>query len=269
MVPLLALPAHPDLILGGHDHEGMEVDVDGRLLLKGSADATSVQVVWVTVDADGGIAVDAELRALGPQLPERDPAVAARIASWADRLSADFCAGAELPAGCLSDRLGTAATPLVAEETTIRKRETSLANYLADLALAASPGADLALLNTGGMRLNQDVPAGPITRQVLEELFQYPTDLVVLTLTGAQVVAALENGVSKWPGSGRFPAVAGVRFRHDVTSGAITDVSVGGAPLDLERRYSAVVGTFIAGGGDGYAMLTDAPRKAVAGDFLN
>ena len=44
-------------------------------------------------------------------------------------------------------------------------------------------------------------------------------------------------------------------------------MTIGGAPIDPARTYRIAVGAYIAGGGDGYAMLKSAKRipNAVAG----
>ena len=69
---------------------------------------------------------------------------------------------------------------------------------------------------------------------------------VVLGLTGTQLLATLENGVSMHPRlEGRFLQVSGVSFEFDPTrpaGGRITDgsVAVGGAPLGLSREYKVI-----------------------------
>ncbi len=73
-----------------------------------------------------------------------------------------FCGKVNRPAGCLSEVVGQARTKLVAEELEIRKYETNLGNWIADLARSAYQDADIAFLNSGALRLNQDIPPGPI-----------------------------------------------------------------------------------------------------------
>jgi hypothetical protein len=82
-------------------------------------------------------------------------------------------------------------------------------------------------------------------------------------VTGAQLLAALENGVSAYPKmEGRFPCVAGVRFVFDPQRppGARIDaavVRVDGQPLDLGRTYRLATKTYLASGRDGYGALVD------------
>lgn len=94
-------------------------------------------------------------------------------------------------------------------------------------------------------------------------MLPYPDGLVVVGLTGAQVVAALENGVSQHPKlDGRFPCVSGVRFAFDTTkepgSRIVREsVVVHAKPIELEREYTVATTWFLSEGHDGYEMFKD------------
>jgi len=81
-------------------------------------------------------------------------------------------------------------------------------------------------------------------------------------VSGAVIVEALENGVSQMEkGGGRFPQVAGMSFsvRPSAAEGErISDVKVGGEPIDLKKIYGVVSNNFVRNGGDGYKMFKDA-----------
>jgi 5'-nucleotidase / UDP-sugar diphosphatase len=93
---------------------------------------------------------------------------------------------------------------------------------------------------------------------------------VKLEVTGATLLAALENGVSEVDKvSGRFPQVSGMRFTYDperAPGQRVLKVEVGGKPLDPAATYSLATSDFIAEGGDGYAMLKPAKRLLNARD---
>ena len=84
---------------------------------------------------------------------------------------------------------------------------------------------------------------------------------MLLELTGAQVRDALENGVSRIEDvAGRFPQVSGLTFAFDPSKASgerVVEVSVGGAPLDPAAKYRVATNDYMAGGGDGYAVLTN------------
>jgi 2',3'-cyclic-nucleotide 2'-phosphodiesterase (5'-nucleotidase family) len=99
----------------------------------------------------------------------------------------------------------------------------------------------------------------PLTRKdVLTEL-PFGNVTVILGLSGTDLKAALENGVSRVEDvAGRFPQVSGVTFTFDRNQKAgsrVSNVMVGGSALDMGKVYKVATNDYIAGGGDGYAAL--------------
>ena len=88
--------------------------------------------------------------------------------------------------------------------------------------------------------------------------------LVVLEVTGDQLLQALENGVSKYPRlEGRFPQVSGISFTFDPSqpSGSrvsTSSVSVGGKKLASKLTYTLCTKNYIASGKDGYSVFKHA-----------
>jgi len=72
----------PDLVLGGQPQQGESLEVGGRWILKGQADATAVRVAWVTVALDGTVSVQHERVLLGPETPLEDPALSMAANAW-------------------------------------------------------------------------------------------------------------------------------------------------------------------------------------------
>lgn len=167
---------------------------------------------------------------------------------------------AELSA-LLDVEIGRTATDLDARRRTVRTREAAIGSYIAD-AIRSWAGADVAIQNGGGIRGDKVYEAGPITRAMIVEVLPFQNYLTVLRLTGSQLLEALENGVSEVEtGAGRFPQVSGLSFRYDPAAPPMTrvsDVTVGLSPLDLHATYTVATNDFLAGGGDGYSMLSAA-----------
>ena len=82
---------------------------------------------------------------------------------------------------------------------------------------------------------------------------------VVLELKGSDLLAVLENGVSRIEDTaGRFPQVSGLSFVFDSGKAAgsrVSDVKVGSQALDMNKSYRVATNDFIAGGGDGYSAF--------------
>jgi 2',3'-cyclic-nucleotide 2'-phosphodiesterase (5'-nucleotidase family) len=83
---------------------------------------------------------------------------------------------------------------------------------------------------------------------------------VLIELSGADLLAALENGVSQVEDkAGRFPHVSGMSATYDPSKPAgsrIVGVEVGGAPLEMGRMYKLATNDYVQGGGDGYEALS-------------
>jgi 5'-nucleotidase / UDP-sugar diphosphatase len=162
--------------------------------------------------------------------------------------------------------VGTAVSKLNGERGDVRKRETNLSNVIADANLWKTQkyGTTISLQNGGGVRAS--IEAGPITVGQIINVQPFGNTLFVLDLTGAEVRASLENGVSQWEtGAGRFLQVAGIKYTFDLAQkpgSRITDVQikdgVGFKAIDPAAVYKVVVNNFIASGGDGFDALKSA-----------
>ena len=160
---------------------------------------------------------------------------------------------------------GNAGTGLNGGREIVRQRESTMANVLADAALAAAQpaGAQLAFVNGGGVRAGID--QGPITFEEAITVQPFGNSLSIVDLTGAQIKAALEHGVATWSeNKGQFLHVSkGVTYTFDLSQPAgnrVTSVTVNGQPLDSGKTYKVAMNNFTAGGGDGFTMFKDAKR---------
>ena len=134
-----------------------------------------------------------------------------------------------------------------------------MGNLIAD-ALRDQLGADITITNGGGIRADRTYdPGTELTRRDILTELPFGNVAVLTELPGSQVLAALENGVSQVEnGAGRFPQVSGVTFSYDASAPAgsrVSEVMVGGAPLDLDKVYSVATNDYMLGGGDGYGAL--------------
>jgi 2',3'-cyclic-nucleotide 2'-phosphodiesterase (5'-nucleotidase family) len=263
----LAGAAGPDVILGGHDHVLMTREGGGRYAFKGDADALRVRVIEIAIDPEGKVVVTAtpEGTSIGPDTPEADPQVQAIVDARLLAFSTDFCKPD--PPTCLTTPLTVTNTELTAEELEIRRYETNYGNWILDQAMLifADDKPDLAILNSGTLRLNQDIAAGTsLTRQIVEETFAYPAPMYLIEIDGKTLQQVLDHAVSGWTGSGHWLQVAGIAFRHDVAAGTATNPVLvradGTEPISPKKKYRVVASQFILdpsmGNQDGYTMLS-------------
>lgn len=257
----------PDLILGGHDHEAMAIEAGGRWLFKADADARTAVVVRLTLAPDGRLTVGHELRHLNDAagLPP-DSAVQAQIKDWLQRHEQAFCGKTGEPMGCLEKVEGHTRVRLVAEENRIRGSETNLGDWIADRMVAAfaSCGAQGAFINSGSLRLNQDLAPGAITRRSIEELFAYATPVHLIRIDGSTLEQVTDHAVRGWPGSGSWLQIAGFAYAHDQQGRDAKNLTLfapgGDRPVDPAEPLLLVVGDYMvnpkAGDQDGYDMLS-------------
>lgn len=162
---------------------------------------------------------------------------------------------------------------LVGDRTVCRVEECNLGSLIAD-AMRWETGAQIAIMNGGGVRA--DIDEGEITLGEVLTVQPFNNLLSVFEATGADVIAALENGVSqialndagqvaRGGASGRFPQVSGIRYSYDPTQEAgsrIVSVEVQAAdgsfsPIDEAATYTMVTNNFVRTGGDGYSVFAE------------
>ncbi|MGB7270152.1 MAG: 5'-nucleotidase C-terminal domain-containing protein [Albidovulum sp.] len=159
----------------------------------------------------------------------------------------------------LNIEIGTTAGPLDSRRNVVRAEEATMGNLIAD-AMRAATGADIAIMNGGGIRADRTYDAGStLTRRDMLTELPFGNVTVLTELPGAQVLLALENGFSQVEnGAGRFPQVSGLEVTYDPAAepgSRVASVIIGGAELDPDQLYKVAVNDYILGGGDGYAAL--------------
>ncbi|MFC0387308.1 bifunctional metallophosphatase/5'-nucleotidase [Muricoccus vinaceus] len=255
-----------DAVIGGHSHLLLANGLAGAvgpspLLVAGKGRDVRIATVAchgrylgrmdLDLGADGQVAAHGgSVRPIGAGVAE-DPAVAAIVAEYAR------------PLGELRRKpVGLAAGPF--PDAGCREGECALGSLIAEAALARSPGAEIALLNGGGLRAS--LPGGVLTFGDVLAVLPFGNTLATLTIRGGALREALENGLSGLPvPRGRFPQVAGLRFTFDPAASPgqrLREVRTADGPLDPDRAYRVVTNNFMRAGSDGYGVLRDAALEA-------
>ncbi|MEL7448347.1 MAG: bifunctional metallophosphatase/5'-nucleotidase [Pseudomonadota bacterium] len=253
-VKVLEIPDGPDLLIGGHEHHRIDRTVNGRRLLKADSDAVSAWVTTVTFAADGAVVVDSDLRELQSPSVQPDTFVQNRAQWWLDRHATEYCAEIGRPATCLDEELAVVEQEVYGEEIMVRSEQTNLGDWVTDVMQATAtklaPPPEgvpmVALMNSGGLRLNQNLaPGTSFDRRHLEELIKYSDPLMVLRLAPDDLQDALNHAVSCRE-SGAWLQVAGLSFEADPAKGVATDVKVADTPLTELDEIHAVTTRFLA-----------------------
>jgi len=133
--------------------------------------------------------------------------------------------------------------------------ESLMGNVLADAMLAATAkyGTVAAFTNAGGVR--SSLPSGQLTYGQLIEVTPFGNTLVVLDLTGRELVTALGENLA----SGKLYPSKGTSYV--VKGDGVAEVMVAGKRVDLDATYTVAFNSFTAGGGDKHAVLGAAKGK--------
>lgn len=235
-----AFPEIP-LILGGHSHTGLREPLrEGNTwIVQTHGKGSEVCRVEVHADAEAKT-----LRPLRGELVELDPAKVpsdAATAAWFTEATRDLAAHWD-------ETIGELVVPPYEDRGA---RSTPAGNLVADQFRSAA-GADVGLTNKGGLRAR--LVGGPLTRRMLYELLPFENTLVSMSLTGAQLRAVLQGSLAK---DRRPLEIGGASYRYTVRDGerVLLDVTVGGAPLEPDRRYRVATSSFLARGGDGLSAF--------------
>ncbi len=241
------------VILGGHDHVPLAFH-EGRVpIFKAGYDAHYLGVVdlhveWVERRGKKSLSVLPEWRLVSTAWVAPDAQVQALVDKHNAMLEAE-----------LDVVIGRTAVALDSRRSRVRTTETNLGNLIAE-AMRVGVGAEVGLTNGGGIRGDRTYAAGTeLTRKDILSELPFGNTVVLMELAGADLLAALENGVAQVEDkAGRFPQIAGMILAYDPDApagGRVVEVEVGGTPLDPAKVYTVATNDYMAGGGDGYASL--------------
>ncbi|MBQ9042974.1 MAG: 5'-nucleotidase C-terminal domain-containing protein [Eggerthellaceae bacterium] len=256
-----------DLFLDGHDHELVEQEVAGTLLVETGCYMHNIGLVAIDegMPANNSIAygsydgVDAPAQKV---IDDANDQVSEELAVALGHT--DFFLDGERDPG-------------------LRTQETNLGDFCTDAYRWAAEqttgkAVDAAILNAGGIRASVEV--GDISLGDIKTVFPFVDQVCVVNVTGAQLLEVLEAGY-QGAGSepiGAFPQVSGIELTVNATvpyekgelypdstfygpakpGSRVTIHSVGGREWKADERYSIAAGDFICQGGDTYYALKQA-----------
>ena len=270
------------MVFGGHSHQTYSSALAGNAAVNGTVIAMTRNAgqeynrVTLCLDSSRrvrGTTVELVTRAnIATLTPNADGA--ALVKKYKDQLNAKL----DVKIGKVNGIFPQGGSPQVQ-----RAGEAAIGNFTAD-AMRKKYGTDFAYINGGGIR--DKFPAAtyvaadkslnrPGTDKVApydvtlgDALAVYPfgNTVGVSVITGENLWKALENGVSNWPGDGRFPQISGFKFSFDTTKAVGSRVQSvtkadGTAIAKDSKEYTVAVPDFMIYGGDGYVGFFT-PSKA-------
>lgn len=236
-----------DLVLGGHEHENVRVyrGRDFTPVVKADANARTVYIHRLRRGEKGGFSMESELLRIDDRLAD-EPKTAAEAKRFTDLAFDAFRKDGLDPERVVT----TAWVDLDGREASVRNRATDLTALLAEAMLQATPGAQVALYNSGSVRIDDVILKGsPITEYDVLRILPFGGAVVHTRMTGAlllQILAASEQN----RGKGGYLQTAGL-------GGGAGTWHVAGAPIDPAATYVVAINDFLlTGKEDNLAFLT-------------
>jgi 5'-nucleotidase len=274
-----------DLVFSAHTHQGYRCLVDGRPVLQATSFGRGVSVADIvldprTRDVDRALTTHRNLPVFNERSDPtlRETIIAAEPPAWAQALRE------AKPVPEVAQRVTEyvqAAKPRALRpvgqigghfERTGRT-DSGAGRLVADAQWRATRapqhgGAELALMNPGGVRTDLRCPGTPPCTVTYGEAFAmqpFGNSLVVMTLTGAELRQLLEDQQRPGRGSPLFliPS-SSMTYRWNASAPhgqRVQDLRVAGQPVDPAREVRITVNSFLAEGGDGVSLLRQGRQR--------
>ncbi len=282
-----------DVMLDGHSHSVLPMEQvknkDGKDVLLTSTGTKFENIGVLRITQDGKLSTEL-LSWTGPAAEFITGALASKQLAW-NNDTAQFISGIQAQfEETLAKVVAKSEVELTISEPgtdpavrIIRNAETNLGDLCAD-AYQAMSGADIALVNGGGIRVS--IKAGDVTYNDILKVHPFGNELCMVEATGQEILDALEMGARVVPEeNGGFLQVAGLTYEIHTylpSSVKLTDeglfvgvegeyrvqnVMVGDEPLDLAKTYTMASHNYmIKNAGDGFTMFQD--NKLVLEDAM-
>jgi len=241
-----------DMIIGGHEHENMQLWRGSNFtpIMKADANAQTVYIHYLTYCVGNRrLRVQSELKLIDHHIPD-DPQLAEVIQHWVDVGFQAFEASGFSPRQVIA----TTKVALDGTEASVRNHATNLTQLIAEGMLASAPGAQLAIFNSGSIRIDDILPPGAITQYDVIRILPFGGKLLTVTMKGRVLQDVLTIGRAN-KGRGGYLQTANVGWDEQHNSWTIQNRA-----LDERETYMVAINDFLMTGLEqGLGFLKDNP----------
>jgi 5'-nucleotidase / UDP-sugar diphosphatase len=229
-----------DVVLGGHEHENWMIrrGPDMTPIVKADANVRTVAVVTLTFPRSSARPdVAARLQLIDDRIA-KNPKVEAVAERWT---TAAFDAFRK--SGFTPERIvATTIEPLDGREATVRNRPGRLTDLITAGFAREAGNVDVALLNGGSVRIDDVIPAGPVTEYDTIRILPFGGKVARAAFDGSLLASVLDIGM-KNQGTGGYLQMRGVKREGN-------QWLVQGKALDPGARYQVALTDFLLTGGE-------------------
>jgi 5'-nucleotidase len=229
-----------DIILGGHEHENIQQwrGRDFTPIYKADANARSVYIHYLTFDTESrSLSINAKLQPVTEAIPE-DPETAKVVKQWMDKGFNAFRAQGFSP----EERVTKTKEPLDGLESRVRYQKTNLTEIIANSMLQEVENADLAVFNSGSIRIDDIIPRGEVTQYDIIRTLPFGGKVLAVEMNGAILEKMLNQGQAN-QGRGGYLQTANVT-KDDRTGSWLINQK----PLQTQRNYRLAINDFLVSG---------------------
>ncbi len=228
-----------DLILGGHEHIHHAFE-KGNLapIYKADANARTAYLHYFAYNtATKKFKRSSILRKLAADTPE-DAAVKKEVEKWVKIAFDGFRKDGFQP----EQRVVTTTVVLDGTEESVRDHSTALTQLIANGMLKETADAELAIYNSGAIRIDDTLLPGQITEYDVIRILPFGGKVILAEIKGAFLQKVLDQGV-KNRGIGGYLQTANV-----TQGGGSKGWIIAGMPLDPDRAYRVAILDFLLTG---------------------
>ena len=227
-----------DLILGGHDHTNMLYEFGDTRMTKADANAKTVYVHRVSYNkTNGDVVIDSELVKIDDSITD-DPEVKKVVDKWVNVSNESMEAMGYSP----YQEVMTTSDTLDGRESSIRYKPTNYPIMTAESFLFVAPEADLAIFNSGSIRLDDQL-TGTITEYDILRSFPFGGGINIVDLKGDIIERILETGTVENMGIGGYLQLANAEKKAG-------DWYIKEEKLNKNKTYTLALPDFVMAGGE-------------------
>ncbi len=243
-----------DLVVGGNEEARHFVENNGELIPieQVATNARSVRIHRITYDTHiKSVSVQSEIKIISDEIPE-DSRIKRVVNTWLKKAFDSFRDDGFDPESIVTVTTET----LDGVERNVRNGSTNLTHLVAASALNAFQGADASLVNAGSIRIDDVLPAGPISQYDVIRILPFGGMYQLVSIPGDLLERALNVGQDK-KGTGSF-------LHHSNITQKNAQWLIKGEPLNLERSYKVATTNFLVYRGfSGLEFLVNNPRVKI------
>jgi 2',3'-cyclic-nucleotide 2'-phosphodiesterase (5'-nucleotidase family) len=223
--------------MGGHEHTNNMEKVGSTIIAKADANAKTVYVHSLIFDIHNKLTgIRSELVNVDESV-EEDPAAKLIVNEWVEKAYKGFKDKGFDPAKVVA----ILTEPLDGIDESTRYMQTNLGHVIASAMLAAAPDCEIAVFNSGSIRLD-DKLMGEVTQYDIIRTLPFGGKIMDVELKGTLLLKLLETG-RKNAGSGGYLQYANISF--DSVTGKW---NIGNKTLDESLTYKAAIAAYLLTG---------------------